>query len=55
MLRYVTRRQNVGVEVLSGVAVNSNIFWGVTHCSPVEVHRRLAGTYSLNLLPPASC
>jgi hypothetical protein len=36
-------------EVLTAVIMTSRptIFWDVTPCSPVEVHRRFGGTYYL--------
>jgi hypothetical protein len=36
-------------EVLSVVTVKSIIFWYVTPCSPVEVHRRFGGPYYVHL------
>jgi hypothetical protein len=37
--------RSVGFEVLAAVAMESTIFWDVTPCRLVEVHRRLGGKY----------
>jgi hypothetical protein len=32
-----------GFDVLTAITVTNTIFWGVTSCSLVEVHRRFGG------------
>jgi hypothetical protein len=40
---------NVRLEVLTAVVMKSSVFWDITQCSPLEVSRRLGGTYLLYL------
>lgn len=39
----------VGLQVLTEMAMNNTVFWGVTPCSLIEVYRRFRGTYCLHL------
>jgi hypothetical protein len=39
----------VGFEVLGAVFMNITIFWNITSSSPLQVNRRLVGTYRLHL------
>jgi hypothetical protein len=36
---------HVGYKVLTAMTMKNIMFWGVTPCSPVKVHRRFGGTY----------
>jgi hypothetical protein len=44
-----TIQRIVGFEVLSAVAMKSNIFWDITSCSQLKVSWRFGGAYRLNL------
>jgi hypothetical protein len=39
----------VGSEVLTAVIMKRTIFWDITPCSPLSVHRRFGGTCRLHL------
>jgi hypothetical protein len=39
----------VGFHVLTAVTIKSAIFWAVTPCSPLEIHRHFRGTCLLHL------
>jgi hypothetical protein len=42
-------RYSVGFEVLTGVAMKSPTFWGITPCSRLKVNWRFGGTYRRHL------
>jgi hypothetical protein len=42
------RNLYVGFEVLTAVAMESSVFWGMTPC-PMEVSRRFGGKFRLHL------
>lgn len=43
------RNLYVGSEVLTAMAMESSVFWGITPCSPMEVSRRFGGKFQLHL------
>jgi hypothetical protein len=43
------RKISVGFEVLTAVVMKSTIFWDITPCSPLSIHRRFGGTYRFHL------
>jgi hypothetical protein len=44
-----TPQQYVETEVLTGVVMNSSIFWYITPSNPLKVNGRFGGTCRLNL------
>jgi hypothetical protein len=45
----VINKPIVGFEVLTAVIIYTPVSWDITGCSPIEVKRRVGGTYLLGL------
>lgn len=43
LLRYGTTLTNAIFEILTGVTTKNSVFWDVTPCSQVEIHRHFGG------------